>query len=127
MKKVLSIFICVCSICFLFACTGMSISNETYAEISAYITENYDEIVTKDEVEFFRYDSTGLSTGGVYYGYYYSINNEILVPDFYAGNNLEEKYDSDGGTYFGKPNSGTDWCFVKKISENWYYYELHWG
>lgn len=31
------------------------------------------------------------------------------------------------GTYFGKPNNGTDWCFVKQITNNWYYYELHWG
>ena len=31
----------------------------------------------------------------------------------------------DGGVYFGKPNNGTDWCFIKKISDNWCYYELH--
>jgi hypothetical protein len=31
------------------------------------------------------------------------------------------------GTYFGKPNNGTDWCFAKQTINNWYYYELHWG
>ena len=65
--------------------------------------------------------------GGVYYGYYYTANNDIEVPDFYAGGNLGERYEADGGTYFGKPNNGTDWCFIKKITDKWYYYELHWA
>ena len=34
---------------------------------------------------------------------------------------------ADGGEYFGRPNNGTDWCFVKKITDCWYYYELHWA
>ena len=86
-----------------------------------------EEICDENEIEFFDYEATGLSIGGVYYGYYYAVNNEIAVPDFYGGNNLGEQYEADGGTYFGKPNNGTDWCFIKKITNNWYYYELHWG
>ena len=31
------------------------------------------------------------------------------------------------GVYFGRPNNGTDWCYIKQISDNWYYYELHWA
>ena len=33
----------------------------------------------------------------------------------------------DDGVYFGSPNNGTDWCYIKRISDNWYYYELHWA
>lgn len=51
----------------------------------------------------------------------------LLVKDFYDGNNLGQQYETDAGTYFGKPNDGTDWCFIKVITDNWYYYELHWG
>ena len=46
---------------------------------------------------------------------------EMLVP---IQNDMHE---GDGGAYFGKPNNGTDWCFIKKISDKWYYYELHWA
>lgn len=46
-----------------------------------------------------------------------SVENEI---EFF-------EYEADGGTYFGKPNNGTDWCFIKEITDKWYYYELHWG
>ena len=109
------------------ACEGISISNKRYDEISNYVLENIDNISSKKEIEFFDYETTGLSIGGVYYGYYYTSNNEIAVPDYYLGGNLEEKYEADGGTYFGKPNNGTDWCFIKKIADNWFYYELHWA
>ena len=82
---------------------------------------------TRKETEFFDYDATGLSIGEVYYEYYYTENNEAIVPDFYSGDNMGEKFEDDKGIYFGKPNNGTDWCFVKQIINNWYYYELHWG
>ena len=54
-------------------------------------------------------------------------DNEVVIPDFYQDDNLGEQYEGDGGNYFGKPSSGTDWCFIKQITDNWYYYELHWG
>ena len=105
----------------------MAISVKRYDEISDFVFENKESLSTEKDIEFFDYENTGLSIGGVDYGYYYTINDEIIVPDFYSGGNLGEKYESDGGTYFGKSNNGTDWCFVKKIIDNWYYYELHWG
>lgn len=126
MKKFLLIFACVLVV-LLPSCEGMSVSNKRYDEISTYALNNIDTLLTKKEVEFFDYETTGLSVGGVYYGYYYTANDEIIVPDFYSGENLSGQYEADGGTYFGKPNNGTDWCFVKKITDNWYYYELHWG
>lgn len=127
MKKLLSVLILVLLMFSFTACEGMSVSTKRYDEISGYVLENIDTLSPEKEIEFFDYEATGLSIGGVYYGYYYTANNDIEVPDFYAGDNLGEKYEADGGTYFGKPNNGTDWCFIKKITDKWYYYELHWA
>ena len=127
MRKLFSILICVIVIISLTACEGMYVSDKKYDEISNYVLDNIDAFSTEKEIEFFDYETTGLSIGGVYYGYYYTSNNEISVPDYYSGGNLGEKCEADGGTYFGKPNNGTDWCFIKKIADNWFYYELHWA
>ena len=127
MKKILLFSFLLLLIFSLSACEGMSVSTKRYDEISGYVLENIDTLSPKKELEFFDYETTGLSIGGVYYGYYYTANNDIEVPDFYSGGNLGERYEADGGTYFGKPNNGTDWCFIKKITDKWYYYELHWA
>ena len=127
MRKLISILVCIIVMISLTACEGMSGSNKKYNEISNYVLENIDAISSEKEIEFFDYETTGLSIGGVYYGYYYTLNNEIAIPDYYSGGNLGEKYEADDGTYFGKPNNGTDWCFIKKITDNWFYYELHWA
>ena len=127
MKKILSFSFLLLLIFSLTACEGMSVSTKRYNEISGYVLENIDTLSPKKELEFFDYETTGLSIGGIYYGYYYTANNDIEVPDFYSGGNLGERYEADGGTYFGKPNNGTDWCFIKKITDKWYYYELHWA
>ncbi len=127
MKRFVSLLIVLLLVFSVTACDGMSVSTKRYDEISSYVLENIDTLSPKKEIEFFDYEATGLSIGGVYYGYYYTVNNDIVVPDFYSDNNLGERYEADGGTYFGKPNNGTDWCFIKKITDNWYYYELHWA
>lgn len=127
MKRFISFLILVLLLFTFTACEGMSVSTKRYDEISNYVLENIDTITPEKEIEFFDYEATGLSIGGVYYGYYYTANNDIEIPDFYAGGNLGERYEADGGTYFGKPNNGTDWCFIKKITDKWYYYELHWA
>ena len=127
MKRLLSILILVLLMFSFTACEGMSVSTKRYDEISGYVLENINTLSPEKEIEFFDYEATGLSIGGVYYGYYYAANNDIEVPDFYSGGNLGERYEADGGTYFGKPNNGTDWCFIKKITDKWYYYELHWA
>ena len=127
MKRFISFLILVLLLFTFTACEGMSVSTKRYDEISNYVLENIDTLSPEKEIEFFDYEATGLSIGGVYYGYYYTANNDIEVPDFYAGGNLGERYEADGGTYFGKTNNGTDWCFIKKITDKWYYYELHWA
>lgn len=109
----------------------MSVSNRMYNRISEYVTENMELFTPTGENEFYAFKTSGLSVGGIYYGYYYSPGNELLLPDIYAGNDFEkiqnDLHDDNGGTYFGSPNNGTDWCFIKKISDNWFYYELHWA
>ena len=127
MKRLVSVLILILLMFSFTACEGMSVSTKRYDEISNYVLENIDTLSPEKEIEFFDYEATGLSIGSVYYGYYYTANNDIEVPDFYAGGNLGERYEADGGTYFGKPNNGTDWCFIKKITDKWYYYELHWA
>ena len=129
MKKCVLSILCVCLMMSCAACDGVSIvsTSSRYDEISAYVLENLDGLFTQEDVVFFEYDTAGLSIGSVYYGYYYTAHNEIVVPDFYSDNRLGEHFEADGGVYFGKPNSGTDWCFIKEITDHWYYYELHWG
>jgi len=127
MKKLSVIFVCLIFVFNLTSCSGMSVSEKKFNEISNYVIDNIGTLSTEKDLKFFDYESSGLCVGGVDYGYYYSKNNEIVVPDFYSGNELETQSEADGGTYLGEPNSGTDWCFIKKITENWYYYELHWG
>ena len=127
MKKILSFSFLLLLIFSLSACEGMSVSTKRYDEISGYVLENIDTLSSEKDIEFFDYEATGLSIGGVYYGYYYTVDNVVEIPDFYSGGNLGERYEADGGTYFGKPNNGNDWCFIKKITDEWYYYELHWA
>ena len=131
MNRFGSILVVLFLILSLSACCGTSVSNKMYSEISEYVTENIDSFSPTKENEFYDYTTTGLSIGGVYYGYYFSAENNISLPDFYCGNDLEkiqnDMCEDDGGVYIGKPNNGTDWCFIKKISDNWYYYELHWA
>ncbi len=105
----------------------MSVSNRKYKEIKKYVEDNMDTITVDKNVAFFTYETTGLSIAGVCYGYYFSENNDVLIPDYYTDDNMGEKKAEENGTYFGTPNSGTDWCFVKQIRDGWFYYELHWG
>lgn len=116
---------CVILLLILVGSGGMS--NKKYSIVSEYVTDNYENSSVKNDTEFFEYESTGLCVGGIDYGYYFSADNEVLVPDYYSGGALGEKYSDDGGTYFGKPDNGTDWYFAKKIVDKWYYYELHWS
>ena len=110
------------------SCGGMSLSNKNINEISNYVLENIDTLASEKKTEFFEYKNSGLSIGAVYYGYYYTEYNEPLIPDFYGGTDLNgEYYAKDNGYYFGEPNNGEDWCYVQNITDNWFYYELHWG
>ncbi len=128
MKKFISILALFLIVCSVTAC-GASFSKSNYREISDYVLENKDVIPHKNETEFYTHKTFGLFDAGVFYGYYYTQSNKIAIAgdDVYPSNLGTDIYESDGGTYFGKPNSGTDWYFTKKITDNWYYFELHCG
>lgn len=126
-KLILLLIVCFMLIFIMIACEGTSISEKRYGKISNYVLENIETLSSDKEIEFFDFETTGLCVGGVYYGYYYTEDNEIAVPDYYSGSDLGDRFEDDGGTYFGRPNNGTDWCFIKKITDHWFYYELHWG
>ncbi len=127
MRKLLCFLLCLIATVALSGCDGASYSAGKYDEIKEYVEENADNTAVTGDTEFFTYKTNGLSIGGVYYGYYYSENNEVLVPDFYSGSGPGKAETKDGGTYFGRPNDGTDWCFVRQIKDRWFYFELHWG
>lgn len=128
MKKALSIISILLIILSVSAC-GVSFSKSSYKEISSYVLENKDVIPHKNETEFYTHKTTGIFDAGVIYGYYYTESDEIKIAgdDVYPTDLGKDTYESDGGTYIGKPNSGTDWYFTKKITDNWYYFELHFG
>lgn len=99
---------------------GQIESNQIRNEIFKYVLENKDEIELKNPAlrQEFYYKSTGLSIGGVEYGYIYSPSNDYS----YGG----EKYRNGYRTY-GIPDEDTDWYFEERICENWFYYEIHDG
>ncbi|MBQ8782310.1 MAG: hypothetical protein IJZ57_00860 [Clostridia bacterium] len=131
MKKLFYSIVTCAVILSLTACSSMSVSTKMYNEIYDHVTQNIDTLSPTKETEFYDYEATGISVGGVYYGYYYSENNEFIIPDFYKGNDFDtiknDTHEAEDGIYFGKPNNGTDWCYIKKITNHWYYYELHWA
>ena len=131
MKKGISLLLIILSLLSFTSCATMNVSTIKYIEISNYVSNNLDNLYPESDEEFYTYDTSGLSIGGVYYGYYYSEDDDILLPDYYGGNDYDiiknDTSESRGGTFFGKPNNGTDWCFVKEITDHWYYYELHWA
>ena len=81
MKKLFSVLICVAFMLFVTACEGISISNKRFDEISNYVLDNFETLSSEKEIEFFDYETTGLSIGGVYYGYYFSAENELSLYD----------------------------------------------
>lgn len=122
MKKLIIFAVCAVMILSLAACggSGTSTSAEQFGAISSVVMKNLDELAETADNEFFEYENTG----SVRYGYYHSVNNEILTPDVYTGGELAVSSESDGGTYLGTPGEG-DWCFVRQITDGWFYYEIH--
>ena len=125
-KKVFAICLIIVML-LLSACNRMLISTKKYNEVSNYVMENKDTILSEKDIEFYDYEATGMSVGGTNYGYYFSAENEVVIPAFYQQGDLTEVRDDDGGTYFSKSSGNGNWCFIKQITENWFYYELHWG
>ena len=127
MKRITAVLL-VALLLFSFAsCGANTVSDKKYEQIKAHVLENIENLTPESNVsvKFFDYKVSGILFGTVAYGYYYTMDNEVIVPDFYAVDDCGEPYEADGGTYFGTSNGESDWCFIKQITNNWYYYEWH--
>ena len=92
MKRLVAVLVCILLILSLTACVSSSgYSEEKYKEISEIYLINYAYRSPEKTLEFFEYETEGLSVGSIYYGCYYSADNEVTVPDFYMSDNLGEK------------------------------------
>ena len=69
MRKLFSIGIIFLMVFSLAACEGPSTSNKMQEEISNLVLGNIDTLSSKKEIEFFDYETTGLSIGGFCCGY----------------------------------------------------------
>lgn len=89
-------------------------------DVFEYVLENKDtiELKNKNESEEFLFTTTGLSIGGVEYGYYYSPDNDYSM----TGEPYKKGYRING-----IPDESTDWYYTERIYENWFYYEIHDG
>ncbi|MBQ8545561.1 MAG: hypothetical protein IJ437_01330 [Clostridia bacterium] len=124
MKKLIALFILITFVFMLVAC-GSSYSKDYYEEISSYVNENEGKITHNEKLEYYFYDTIVNTNENTYYGYYYTKSNEI-VPCEEDTMDLPKTYtEDDGGYYFGEASDKNDWCFVKKIDNNWYYFETH--
>lgn len=87
-------------------------------EISNYVLENKDRIEVKDNHQIFVYETTGMVSAGVEYGYYFDAENQFEM----NGNPYRRGIRRDG-----YPDDSTDWYYTERICENWFYYEVHDG
>ena len=124
MKKLMALFVIVAFVFMLVAC-GTTHSESYYEEIFDYVNEHKSTISHTGEIEYYFYDTIANTNENTYYGYYYSKNNEI-APCEQDKMDLPKSYtEDDGGYYFGEVSDKSDWSFVKKIDNNWYYFETH--
>ncbi len=90
-------------------------------EVSEYVLANKDtweqsELNNKEEIV---YKYIGLIDTGIEYGYYYSEDDTHKMDIAYG-----ERY-RDGYRYYCYPYEPGAWLYSMRISENWYYYEIH--
>lgn len=127
MKRIIAVLLVALLLFSFVSCGANTVSDKKYEQIKAHVLENIENLTPESNVsvKFFDYKVSGILFGTVAYGYYYTMDNEVVVPDFYVVDDCGEPYEADGGTYFGTPNGESDWCFIKQITSNWYYYEWH--
>ncbi len=126
MKKIVCILIIVIFALSLVSCGGEKYSKDYYEEIKTYI-KNANGLTPPEskDVEYYFYNTINDVTENTYYGYYYTKNGDklncaqdkMILPIAYT--------EGDGGYYFGEASDEGDWSFVKKIENNWYYFETH--
>ena len=125
MKRIIAFSVLtILSIMMLVSCST-AYSSDYYDEISSYVKTNADYISTSEDIEYFHYSETASTETKSYYGYYYTKNGG-LHPYVADGMVLSSAVESkDGGYYYGDVSDESDWCFVKAITPNWFYFETH--
>ena len=125
MKRIIAFSVLtILSIMMLVSCSE-SYTNAHYEEISNYVKANADYITTSEDLEYFLYNEkveTGVKS---YYGYYYAKDggrHPYIMDGMVLSSAVESR---DGGYYYGDVSEESDWCFVKAIKSNWFYFETH--
>ena len=105
---------------------GKGFSKGKYDEVSKYVNENKENITVDSEIEYYNYEANTSGFVNITYGYYYTEKSEI-VSCAQDKMNLPTEYTelADGGYYFGEVSENSDWSFIRKITDNWYYFEVH--
>ena len=124
MKKLTVIFFVLLFTLSLASC-GTKYSKSTYEEISAHVKSHIGEFPCVGETEWYFYNTEDGASENTYYGYYYSKSEEILSCAQDKMDLPSEYTEKDGGYYFGTVSDTGDWSFIKKIENNWYYFEVH--
>ena len=125
MKKSVAIFTLILLLIFVVGC-GKNYSADKYNEICDYVLKNKGDIVINSDTEYYNYEIATEGFVNITYGYYYTKNNEMLSCA-QENMSLPTEYTEigNGGYYFGEVSDTGDWSFVKKITDNWYYFEAH--
>ena len=105
---------------------GKGFSKSKYEEVSKYVNENKGNVEAYTDIEYYNYEVVTKGFENITYGYYYTKNDEIHSCQ-QGQMSLPTEYTEidDGGYYFGEVSENSDWSFIRKITDNWYYFEVH--
>ena len=129
MKRVCFGVICCLLVVALTACGGAAISREYKNAVTKYVNENLEAFSPEGSVQFYNFATKDKVKDSIVYGYYYSENDEPVFPDFYTGDDYDQIIDDvssgEDGFYWGTPSNKSDWCYTYRITDCWFYFELH--
>jgi len=149
-KALLIIITCVCCAALLlvliFALPGMIgglvgciEQQKMRSDVFEFVLGNKDtiEVTAPHGKQAFHYNDTGSWDTSVYFGYYYSAEDNYLFiyeDPLWGGGEYgstispnESRSYKKGIRIDGIFGDSIDWYYTEKICDNWYYYELHDG
>ena len=68
----------------------------------------------------FTYEYRGFGSKTSYYGFYYSVDD---TPRAFQAMNVSFELQGKGMKW--NEENSDNWCYVEKIQDNWYYFEIH--
>lgn len=126
MKKFIVISILIALLIVSLSSCGKDYNENNYDVISKFVVANESSLNTKIENIHYLYDSSYTDTVKSYYGYYHTTKDAKKPYNTLSVKIDEDEYvEKHGGYYFGTVSEESDWAFVKKINERWYYFETH--